>query len=153
MATLKKARVGLGNTYMDVMSPSLRARKTITFTGAANLGAIGAVPLFTLTGQAIIDRIVARCTTDLAGATATLALGVTGSTSLLIGATTATGIDNGMFWLSTSPTANGLATALCVTGEARAAALLAACPGTRAMLTRPDGTRVTVTAAGITPAS
>jgi thiamine biosynthesis lipoprotein len=48
-------------------------------------------------------------------------------------------------------TANGLATALCVAGEARAAALLAAYPGTRAMLTRPDGTRVNVTAAGSVP--
>ncbi len=38
--------------------------------------------------------------------------------------------------------ANGLSTALCVAGEARAAALLAACPGYRAILTRPDGTRV-----------
>jgi thiamine biosynthesis lipoprotein len=50
-------------------------------------------------------------------------------------------------------TANGLATALCVAGEGRAAAMLAACPGTRAMLTRPDGTRITVTAGGITPAA
>jgi FAD:protein FMN transferase len=48
--------------------------------------------------------------------------------------------------------ANGLATAICVAGEARAAALLAAYPGTRAMLTRPDGTRVNVTAAGSAPA-
>jgi FAD:protein FMN transferase len=38
--------------------------------------------------------------------------------------------------------ANGLSTALCVAGEARAAALLAASPGYRAILTRPDGTRV-----------
>jgi FAD:protein FMN transferase len=37
--------------------------------------------------------------------------------------------------------ANGLSTALCVTGESRAAAMLAACPGYRAILTRPDGTR------------
>jgi len=40
--------------------------------------------------------------------------------------------------------ANGLSTAICVAGEARAAALLAACPGTRAILTRPDGTSVTI---------
>jgi FAD:protein FMN transferase len=44
-------------------------------------------------------------------------------------------------------TANGLATALCVAGEERAAALLAACPETWAILTRPDGTSVTVGAA------
>ena len=40
--------------------------------------------------------------------------------------------------------ANGLATAICVAGEERASALLAACPGTRAILTRPDGTSVTI---------
>lgn len=43
--------------------------------------------------------------------------------------------------------ANGLATALCVAGADRAPALLAAFPGTRALLTRSDGTRVSVTAA------
>jgi thiamine biosynthesis lipoprotein len=41
--------------------------------------------------------------------------------------------------------ANGLSTAICVAGEDRAAALLAAHPGTRAIMTRPDGTSVTVT--------
>jgi FAD:protein FMN transferase len=40
--------------------------------------------------------------------------------------------------------ANGLSTALCVAGEARAAAMLAACSGYRAILTRPEGTRVEV---------
>jgi len=44
--------------------------------------------------------------------------------------------------------ANALSTAICVAGEARAAALLAACPGTRAILTRPDGSVVTVGAEG-----
>lgn len=42
--------------------------------------------------------------------------------------------------------ANGLATALCVAGEARAAAMLAAFPGTSAVLTKPDGGVVTITA-------
>ena len=42
--------------------------------------------------------------------------------------------------------ANGLSTAICVAGEDRAAALLAAYPGTRAILTRPDGTAVTIPA-------
>jgi thiamine biosynthesis lipoprotein len=37
-------------------------------------------------------------------------------------------------------TANGLSTAICVAGEDRAPALLAAFPGTRAIVTRPDGT-------------
>jgi FAD:protein FMN transferase len=43
--------------------------------------------------------------------------------------------------------ANGLSTAICVAGEDRAPALLAAYPGTRAILTRPDGTAVTIPAA------
>lgn len=48
--------------------------------------------------------------------------------------------------------ANGLSTAICVAGEARAAALLAAFPGTRAIVTRPDGT-VGVIGAGAVAAS
>jgi thiamine biosynthesis lipoprotein len=40
--------------------------------------------------------------------------------------------------------ANGLSTAICVAGEARAPALLAAFPGTRAIVTRPDGTAVAI---------
>ncbi len=42
--------------------------------------------------------------------------------------------------------ANGLSTAICVAGEDRAPALLAAFPGTRAILTRPDGTAVAMPA-------
>jgi thiamine biosynthesis lipoprotein len=42
--------------------------------------------------------------------------------------------------------ANGLSTAICVTGEAGAPALLAAYPGTRAILTRLNGISVTLTA-------
>src|SRR5512145_721060 len=88
-----------------------RASKTITFTGAAGLGAVGAVPLFTVTGEVLVCYLVPWCSVDLteAGATATLALGVTGSTSLFIAATTATAIDAGEFWTSTTPTANGVA--------------------------------------------
>jgi thiamine biosynthesis lipoprotein len=40
--------------------------------------------------------------------------------------------------------ANALATAICVIGEERAQALLEACPGTRAIVTRSDGTSVTI---------
>jgi len=88
-----------------------RTSKTITFTGAANLGAVGAVPLFTVTGTVLVVYLVPQCTVDLteALATATLALGVTGSTALFIAATTATAIDATEFWFSTTPTAAGLA--------------------------------------------
>jgi thiamine biosynthesis lipoprotein len=40
--------------------------------------------------------------------------------------------------------ANALAVALCVVGEERARALLDACPGMRAIVTRPDGVSVTI---------
>lgn len=85
--------------------------KTITFTGAANLGAVGAVPLFTVTGEVLIERLVPFCTTLLteAAPTATLALGVTGSTALFIAATTATAIDADEFWVDTAPDPNGIA--------------------------------------------
>jgi len=86
-----------------------RASKTLTFTGAATLGAIGNVPLFTVTGEVLVVIVVTFCTTDLAGATATLALGVTGATALFIAATTATDIDANEFWLDTTPDANGVA--------------------------------------------
>lgn len=45
--------------------------------------------------------------------------------------------------------ADGLATAICVAGEASAPALLAAYPRNRAILTRLDGTSVTITAKGL----
>jgi len=48
--------------------------------------------------------------------------------------------------------ADGLATAICVAGEARAPTLLAAYPRTRAILTRLDGTSVTLTAKGLAAA-
>jgi FAD:protein FMN transferase len=46
-------------------------------------------------------------------------------------------------------TANGLSTSICVTGEALAPALLAAYPGTQAILTRLDGTSAAYTADGL----
>jgi len=88
---------------------TLLTRKSITFTGAANLGAVGNVPLFTVTGEvmivAIVPYVVASLTQAAAGST--LALGVTNSTSLLIGATPVVDLDIGEFW--TEATAAGLA--------------------------------------------
>ena len=83
--------------------------KTITFTGAANLGAVGNVPLFTVTGEVLVAIMVPFCTTLLAGATATLALGITGSTALFIAATLGTDIDANEFWVDITPDPNGIA--------------------------------------------
>lgn len=100
----------------DIMTLSTRnymrrESKAMTFSNAADLGAVGNVPLFTVTGEVLIVAMVPFCTTLLteAGATATLALGVTGSTSLFIAATNAVDIDANEFWVDTAPDANGIA--------------------------------------------
>ena len=99
-------RIGRGSGV-----PLIRLNKTITFDGTANLGAVGAVPIYTITGQVQVVTFVPYCTVNLgeAAPTATIALGVTGATTLFIAATTATDIDAGEFWIDTTPDANGIA--------------------------------------------
>lgn len=106
----------IGRSLANV--PVQRSTVTITFTGAASLGAVGNLPLFTITGQVIVLTVGGVVTTNLAGAGATLALGVTGSTSLFIGATTATTmLTTAALWVSTTPTANGIALPAAVSGN------------------------------------
>lgn len=83
--------------------------KSITFTGAAGLGLVGNVPLFTVTGEVLIQAIVPYVVDDLteAGQGSTLALGVTNATTLFIGATLVVNLDTGEFW--TEPTGAGVA--------------------------------------------
>lgn len=85
--------------------------KSITFTGAANLGAVGNVPLFTVTGEVWVVVLVPITVLTLteALATATLALGVTNSTALFIAATNAVNLVTGEFW--TEATGGGTANA------------------------------------------
>jgi len=101
---MKLSRAGL---------PALQfARKTLTFTGGAGAGLSGsAITLFTITGMVSVSLIVGRCTTSLTSAGGgTLALGVTGSTTLFIAATTGTSLTTtNMIWMSATPTAAGLA--------------------------------------------
>ena len=87
-----------------------RASKTVTFTGAANLGAVGNVPIFTVTGEVQILSLVPFCTVNLDSTTGTIALGVTSATTLFLAATTATAIDANEFWIdATTPAPNGIA--------------------------------------------
>lgn len=58
--------------------------------------------LFKVTG-AVLMRIFAVCTVDLAGATATIEVGVAGNTAALIAQSTATDIDAGKIWKDTTP--------------------------------------------------
>ena len=80
--------------------------KTITFTGAANLGAVGNVPIFTVTGTVIVRTIVGIVGTTLASTgAATIALGTTNQTARFIAATTATNMTStNTIWASTTPT-------------------------------------------------
>lgn len=59
----------------------IRGQKT--FTGAANLGAVGACPIFDTTGVVLLNGLWWRCTTDLANSVdgATITVGVTGTTA------------------------------------------------------------------------
>ena len=85
--------------------PPYKVRKTITFTGAANLGAVGSSPLFDVTGEVMVAFIVPFCTTSLVenGATTTMALGVTGNTALFIAASEPEDIDVNEFWQAVAP--------------------------------------------------
>lgn len=96
--------------FADVVDTDwgLRVEKSITFDGGTT-NAIGdhdgtsdPFTIFTVTGTVLV-RVVAICTTSLTGASATLEVGVTGSTAGLIALTTATAIIAGEIWHDNSP--------------------------------------------------
>ncbi len=101
-----------------VNEPTLtrEATKTVTFTGAAGLGAVGNVSLFTVTGAVhivSIDNVVdTTVTVDGGTGAASVKLGVVGSLSLFIGALLANLLTStNKHWQSTTPTAAGIAQA------------------------------------------
>lgn len=65
-------------------------------------GANDPFTLFTVTGDVLV-RLFGVCTVDLAGATATLEVGVTGNTAVLIAQTLATDIDANEIWNDATP--------------------------------------------------
>ena len=94
--------------WTDDTAVPQRVTKDHTFSAAAGLGAQGAVPLFTITGQVFVLRTSGFVLTNCVGVSGTLALGVTGSTSLFIAATAVaqlvTATPN---WNTTTTTAGG----------------------------------------------
>jgi hypothetical protein len=78
-------------------------RKTFTFDAGSGSGAVGTFAAFTVVGTVWVQCMNPHCLTDLTGANATIALGISGDTSALIPATTATTIDAGMQWNSAVP--------------------------------------------------
>ena len=91
---------------LDLVGGPYRASKTVTFTGAANLGQAGTnTTLFTVTGEVVIEKLVPFCTTNLgeAAVTAVLSLGVTGNLQLFVANTNSVDIDANEFWTATAP--------------------------------------------------
>ena len=85
-----------------------RAFKSVTFTGAANLGASGDnVPIFDVTGRVLIRYLIPYCTVSLteAAGTATISLGHTGAVASYIPATNSVELDATEFWVDTGPDA------------------------------------------------
>jgi len=87
-----------------------QAQKTITFIGGTT-NAIGdydgtgdPFDIFTVTGDVVV-KVIGVCTTDLAGANATLRVGadVSGQYAEIIAQTTATDIDAGDLWHDATP--------------------------------------------------
>jgi len=74
----------------------------ITFV-AGTTGAVATHELFTVTGLVRI-RMIAVCTVNLAGATATLELGTENDTDAFIATTTGTDVDAGELWYDATPT-------------------------------------------------
>ena len=93
--------------------------KTVTFDGGTGTGAIGTVAIATVTGRVQIMTGSAYCSTLLAGATATVELGVATATAGLIAQTTATDIDAAEYWQDTTPETkiSPLITNVAVTGN------------------------------------
>lgn len=79
------------------------ARKTYSF--AVQGGAQGALTLFTVTGT-VFAQVFGICQTDLAGAGATVEVGISGNTAALIAQTTGTDVDQYMTWQDATPEAN-----------------------------------------------
>lgn len=87
----------------------LSAKKTMTFAGGTTNdpgdfdGTGNPATLFTVSGGMVAVKLYARVTTALAGATATIAVGTTVSTTSLIAQTTATNLAVNEVWNDASP--------------------------------------------------
>lgn len=98
-----------GNIAVRMVAPTSRygllATKNVAFDGSAGNGATGTVALFTITGDVLL-AMVATCSENLAGATATLEVGISGDTASILAQQTATDIDSGDVWQDSGLTAS-----------------------------------------------
>lgn len=93
--------VDLNKFKKEVARPGAFAGATTDARGNDG-GANDPFTLFNVTGDVLV-RIFGVCSVLLAGATATLEVGVTGNTAALIAQTTATDIDANEIWNDTTP--------------------------------------------------
>jgi len=88
---------GVGQFGSDVAS------KVVTFAAGAGTGAVGVIPLFTVTG-AVAFNLSAICTTIVATeAGATISVGTPAAVAGIIAVTTGTDIDAGDIWFAAAP--------------------------------------------------
>lgn len=92
------------SNYLNTGLPGNVVKKTVTFTALGD-GAIGSIKLFEVTGSVAVV-VLGVCATDLTGTGATVEVGITGSTALLVAQTTGTDIDAGKMWRDNSPATN-----------------------------------------------
>ena len=108
--------------YVPIQGIGCIAKKTITFDGGTTNawgddgGTLDGAAIFTVTGL-VRARVVAVCTTDLAGASATVEVGIEGATAIFMPTETATQIDLGQIWLNDAANAT-----YAIIGEEEAAA-------------------------------
>lgn len=98
----------LDDYFVEVAEPSAFDGGTVDARGNDG-GANDPYTLFNVTGDVIV-RVFGVCTTDLAGATATLQVGTAVDPDAFIASTTATDIDTGELWHDASPDNNVEAT-------------------------------------------
>lgn len=82
-------------------------KKSVTLTGDANTngdfdGTGNPSTLFTVTGDVLVN-VFGIVNTNVAGAGATLEVGIAGGTALLIAQTTGTDLDDGHVWVDATP--------------------------------------------------
>jgi hypothetical protein len=106
--TYKKMPVDGGGEAIQNDMWANSVEKKVTFAGGT-ANAIGdydgtgnPFTIFTVTGSVLV-KILAVCETDLAGASATLEVGIAGNTAKLIAQSTATDIDAGEIWHDATP--------------------------------------------------
>lgn len=106
--TLTPGTFSRDSNGVPITTDGIIASKTMTFDGATTNdpgdfdGTGNPTTLFTATGD-ILVHVFGVCTTLLTGAAATLEVGVTNGTALLIALTTATDIDASEVWIDTTP--------------------------------------------------